>query len=250
MNNPKDPSKRRKFGQACTICRRKKVKCDSKKPTCSNCLRLGNECEYLPLAKKRNPQKEYIVELEKKIELMEALLKTTRKNNHQDTLDVLSHIGTSNDQIAADDLSMLRAKSMQELCFGYGPDVMDSPSWFPADSSSDLSLEESKILVDTYFKKVNNTIEIIHRPTFMKDFEKNRVAKPLLYAMYAVTLCTYCDEITPTHSSKFTNGNLYARKAKELLSAASQLDVSTIQALIIMTCFQFGHSPTSWIFPG
>lgn len=38
--------KRNKPNNSCLVCKQRKVKCDSKHPTCSNCLRRGDECIY------------------------------------------------------------------------------------------------------------------------------------------------------------------------------------------------------------
>ena len=46
--------KEMKLCKSCVRCRKRKVKCDSLKPSCSTCLRGGLTCVYLP-ARKRGP---------------------------------------------------------------------------------------------------------------------------------------------------------------------------------------------------
>eukprot|EP00519_Triparma_laevis_P014164 CAMPEP_0182493722 /NCGR_PEP_ID=MMETSP1321-20130603/2642_1 /TAXON_ID=91990 /ORGANISM="Bolidomonas sp., Strain RCC1657" /LENGTH=394 /DNA_ID=CAMNT_0024696563 /DNA_START=288 /DNA_END=1472 /DNA_ORIENTATION=+ len=46
--------KKTKLCKSCVRCRKRKVKCDSLKPSCSTCLRGGLTCAYLP-ARKRGP---------------------------------------------------------------------------------------------------------------------------------------------------------------------------------------------------
>ncbi|KAH7120507.1 putative CHA4 activatory protein [Dactylonectria macrodidyma] len=36
----------RRYGFACLLCRRKKIRCDGDKPRCRNCLKAGDECAY------------------------------------------------------------------------------------------------------------------------------------------------------------------------------------------------------------
>lgn len=36
----------RKYGFACLVCRRRKIRCGGEKPTCHNCLKAGNSCCY------------------------------------------------------------------------------------------------------------------------------------------------------------------------------------------------------------
>ncbi|KAI9315334.1 hypothetical protein BX666DRAFT_1817538, partial [Dichotomocladium elegans] len=62
---------RKRLAQACDICRRKKVKCDGIKPTCTNCHKSGRECTYNPVVKKRGPRQGYIEMLEKRLDKME-----------------------------------------------------------------------------------------------------------------------------------------------------------------------------------
>jgi hypothetical protein len=38
----------RRYGFACSVCRRKKVRCDGTRPVCRNCLKSGLECTYKP----------------------------------------------------------------------------------------------------------------------------------------------------------------------------------------------------------
>ncbi|CAO3585543.1 unnamed protein product [Absidia cylindrospora] len=61
--------------QACLVCRRKKTKCDGKKPVCNNCQRLDQVCTYGPLQQKRTRRRKHIDVLEQRLEQMEKLLK-------------------------------------------------------------------------------------------------------------------------------------------------------------------------------
>ncbi|KAF9258649.1 hypothetical protein L218DRAFT_1004794 [Marasmius fiardii PR-910] len=42
---------------ACRQCRSRKIRCDSTRPTCSNCVRRNNACEYDAVPKRRGPDK-------------------------------------------------------------------------------------------------------------------------------------------------------------------------------------------------
>ncbi|KAF8712533.1 hypothetical protein AX14_013010 [Amanita brunnescens Koide BX004] len=42
---------------ACNQCRSRKIRCDSKRPTCNNCARRSNLCEYDAVPKRRGPDK-------------------------------------------------------------------------------------------------------------------------------------------------------------------------------------------------
>jgi hypothetical protein len=46
--------------QACDMCRKKKIKCDGKMPSCSHCQNYKTECIFTQVEKKRNPPKGYV----------------------------------------------------------------------------------------------------------------------------------------------------------------------------------------------
>lgn len=69
--------KRRRIAKACDMCRKKKIKCDGRAPSCSHCINYKTECHFTQLEKKRNPPKgaKYIEGLENRLARMEILLK-------------------------------------------------------------------------------------------------------------------------------------------------------------------------------
>ncbi|KAH0607021.1 uncharacterized protein H6S33_003009 [Morchella sextelata] len=71
-----DP-KRRRIARACDMCRKKKIKCDGKLPSCTHCVNYKTECVFTLVEKKRNPPKgaKYIEGLENRLGRMESLLK-------------------------------------------------------------------------------------------------------------------------------------------------------------------------------
>lgn len=52
-------SQKRRLNQACLLCRRKKIKCDSVQPSCSNCNRRGIQCIYPEVRKRGRPPRSY-----------------------------------------------------------------------------------------------------------------------------------------------------------------------------------------------
>ncbi|KAI8048392.1 hypothetical protein BDF22DRAFT_602910, partial [Syncephalis plumigaleata] len=63
--------KRFRRTQACDDCRRRKVRCDGNRPSCTSCLRHGVACHYQETLKKRGPKPGYIEKLERRLNLME-----------------------------------------------------------------------------------------------------------------------------------------------------------------------------------
>ncbi|KAI1175409.1 fungal-specific transcription factor [Nemania sp. FL0916] len=61
---------------ACMICRKRKLRCDGIKPSCSTCTRLGHSCAYDEVRKKSGPKRGYVKALEERLKQVEELLKT------------------------------------------------------------------------------------------------------------------------------------------------------------------------------
>jgi hypothetical protein len=52
---------------ACIICRKRKLKCDGSKPSCSTCTRLGHDCSYDEVRRKSGPKRGYVKALEERL---------------------------------------------------------------------------------------------------------------------------------------------------------------------------------------
>ncbi|PMD17478.1 fungal-specific transcription factor [Hyaloscypha hepaticicola] len=61
---------------ACIICRKRKLKCNGDKPSCSTCTRLGHSCAYDEVRRKSGPKRGYVKALEERLKQVETLLKT------------------------------------------------------------------------------------------------------------------------------------------------------------------------------
>ncbi|KAF2020461.1 hypothetical protein BU24DRAFT_403570 [Aaosphaeria arxii CBS 175.79] len=75
-NDQGDP-KRRRIARACDMCRKKKIKCDGKMPSCTHCQNYKTECIFTQVEKKRQPPKgaKYIEGLENRLARMESLMR-------------------------------------------------------------------------------------------------------------------------------------------------------------------------------
>lgn len=52
---------------ACMICRKRKLKCDGIRPSCSTCSRLGHSCAYDEQRRKSGPKRGYVKALEERL---------------------------------------------------------------------------------------------------------------------------------------------------------------------------------------
>ncbi|KAF8609200.1 hypothetical protein BDV93DRAFT_432103 [Ceratobasidium sp. AG-I] len=65
---------RRRVWRACEGCRRKKIKCDGREPTCSQCSLSGNTCTWIQTKDRAALSRHYVQELEARLLHMEGLL--------------------------------------------------------------------------------------------------------------------------------------------------------------------------------
>jgi Fungal Zn(2)-Cys(6) binuclear cluster domain len=52
---------------ACVVCRKRKLRCDGKKPSCGTCARVGHNCAYDEVRKKSGPKRGYVKQLEARL---------------------------------------------------------------------------------------------------------------------------------------------------------------------------------------
>lgn len=69
---PNERQERRRAKRACEPCRQRKVKCNSQRPTCTQCAYAGKRCAYEEVKRVRNEEK--IKQLTKKVERYENVL--------------------------------------------------------------------------------------------------------------------------------------------------------------------------------
>ncbi|EMS22598.1 hypothetical protein NBRC10512_000726 [Rhodotorula toruloides] len=72
-----------KRGSACTLCRKRKLRCDGVRPKCGTCLRLNHECQYGDPTQERIAEKHR--ELEERIRSLEAELDYYRRGGPAST---------------------------------------------------------------------------------------------------------------------------------------------------------------------
>jgi len=58
---------------ACMICRKRKLKCDGIKPSCSTCTRLSHSCAYDEVRRKSGPKRGYVKALEERLSALSPL---------------------------------------------------------------------------------------------------------------------------------------------------------------------------------
>ncbi|KAK4643987.1 hypothetical protein QC761_300760 [Podospora bellae-mahoneyi] len=75
---------------ACCRCRQRKTKCDPALPRCSPCDRAGQTCEYFDTTKNRKMNRTYVVDLQKKVQRLEAELEQLTGEDPNDDDDMVT----------------------------------------------------------------------------------------------------------------------------------------------------------------
>ncbi|KAI8369860.1 fungal-specific transcription factor domain-containing protein [Choanephora cucurbitarum] len=219
---PNNPKKRVRASQACVHCRKKKIKCDERKPDCLQCQETGVSCEYTT-PKKRGPRKGYVQLLEERLAQMERkLLGPT--GQYQATNE--DHLPPINSPIQ---------------------------SYENTENSFDLpSLEIVNHLVDLFFQNINSIFPFVHRTILKKTIQDGTVSRPLLYSVLAIGARFSNDPAIRTNPP-YLAGEQYAEKALSLVDADMlQPNLANIQFWGIMSCLEYGRASgsKSWIYGG
>ncbi|KFY74649.1 hypothetical protein V499_05312 [Pseudogymnoascus sp. VKM F-103] len=72
----KESAPKKHISSACSFCRHRKVKCDGKTPTCSNCTLYNHACEYSRNDKRKLSHKRTIQSLNNRVVFLENLLRS------------------------------------------------------------------------------------------------------------------------------------------------------------------------------
>ncbi|KAI9932930.1 hypothetical protein MW887_009182 [Aspergillus wentii] len=202
---------------ACVVCRRRKLRCDGRKPSCGTCSRLGHECAYDEVRKKSGPKRGYVKQLEARLAQVETLLMSNEPGATQPP-----SAPQSNDfnNLPLPDNSMSGMPEIPEI-----PDIPEmpelqhdidssisppgtlgqqpqsAPGYLPGGGfGSDLrwdmiglGLEEplpNQDVIDElnqiYFEKIHPSTPIIHMPRFLTAMNLSYNVRPPVYLQYAI----------------------------------------------------------------
>lgn len=139
MNPSKNQSTPRRYGFACLMCRRRKIKCDGKKPNCANCVKAKEICSY-----KESPS--YNVHLVHQLQLskrrvddLEGQLRDLAGLDHDERDRRLSDIVRDFDHL---NMAETSPSQMTELSQSYDTDKETGGEDLPYGKPADFSVGE------------------------------------------------------------------------------------------------------------
>ncbi|KAK5947181.1 hypothetical protein PMZ80_001328 [Knufia obscura] len=259
---------------ACGTCRKRKLKCDSKRPKCSTCARLGHPCEYDEVRKKSGPKRGYVKELEARLKQVETLL-TSQGDDRSPPQPAPLEQQQQSFPATSGGMNMFNTSSMNaDSMVGIGQDAdMIDPNLnlneaygmggiedFNWDMIS-LGLEEPlppqdvmDELYNTYFEKVHPSMPMIHRPRFMASLNMPMNQRPpvcLRYIMWAHA-CGMLPQYKTSAEQFYQKARKYIEQDQMKGHGESFISVPHAQAFILIATYEFKamYFPRAWMTCG
>ncbi|PTB64118.1 N-terminal binuclear Zn cluster-containing protein [Trichoderma citrinoviride] len=228
---------------ACMICRKRKLKCDGIRPSCSTCSRLGHNCAYDEQRRKSGPKRGYVKALEERLKQVETLLKTQEPPAKSPTKGVGMQMPNAHHQANAPAAMPMpnpnmgmngderwqfnndespQAPPLDDFGFNanMGMPVNNMPGNFTWEMIG-LGLEEPLPPQETidelhqiYFEKVHPSMPMIHRYRYMAAMNLAPSARPpvcLRYAMWTLA-CSISDKYTDLKDLFYQRARNYEMK--------------------------------------
>ncbi|EFW19132.1 hypothetical protein D8B26_007301 [Coccidioides posadasii str. Silveira] len=259
---------------ACMVCRRRKLRCDGRKPSCGNCARLGHDCTYNETRKKSGPKRGYVKQLEARLAQVETLLKgqdaTDSSPNSTSARDIpfqgslqskipeLSVGSTSAAQGPAIPLSPFvdlasNASGLVEPSLQIGGDA----SWEMIGLGLEESLPGPEIiddLTEIYFQKIHPSYPMIHKPRYHAAMNLSPLMRPpicLRYIMWAhAAACT--ERYESLHQIFYQRARKYIQLDEMKGLGESVISAAHAQCWNLIGSYEFKmmYFPRAWLSSG
>ncbi|KAF5669134.1 Zn(II)2Cys6 transcription factor [Fusarium heterosporum] len=269
---------------ACMICRKRKLKCDGVRPSCSTCSRLGHTCAYDEQRRKSGPKRGYVKALEERLKQVETLLKTQEPpQNIPKSINVAitappQSASPANLNITNAPMNLIGDHNMdQHWNF---PDKSPQPGAmddFNFNASLDMSMnnvgstftwemiglgleeplppqETIDELHQVYFEKVHPSIPMIHKYRYLAAMNLAPNQRPpvcLRYAMWTLA-CTITDKFADLK-------DLFYRRARKYVEAdyikgygEHMISIAHCQTHTLLASYEMKmmYFPRAWINTG
>ncbi|KAL4787254.1 fungal-specific transcription factor domain-containing protein [Aspergillus varians] len=256
---------------ACAVCRRRKLRCDGRKPSCGTCSRLGHECTYDEARKKSGPKRGYVKQLEARLAQVETLLKTQDPNtstppNQESAFPVTLPNEPSDAEmhvmgnIMNNSISPMEGQPATGPTPAFTPEGMDAANNFGWDMIS-LGLEEpfpARDVIDElnqiYFDKTNTYVPVIHRPRYMAamDFAPNSRPPACLQYIVWAHAAAVSEKYLNLHSLFYQRARKYVELDQMKGLGEGSLSLAHCQTWILISCYEYKMMffPRAWISAG
>lgn len=250
---------------ACVLCRKRKLKCDSKRPSCSTCVRLQHDCSYDEVRKKSGPKRGYVKALEARLAQVETLLKTqddtptdrrpsngrkeSERSNGVDTTGPIFHPNIAMRSAMGDTHTMLdESLSMP---------ANESFPWEMIGLGLDEPLPTQDVIDDlnqAFFDKIHPSIPMLHRPRYYAAMNLAPHMRPpiaLRYAMWALAAAA-SDKYESLQEHFYNRARKYLQQDEMRGHGENMITVAHAQAWVLVATFEFKMMffPRAWMSAG
>ncbi|KAI1432000.1 fungal-specific transcription factor [Xylaria sp. CBS 124048] len=275
---------------ACMICRKRKLRCDGVKPSCSTCTRLGHSCAYDEVRKKSGPKRGYVKALEERLKQVEELLSRTQEPSSSTSPDATMAPTTAFEQTRnqqasvpasfnvtnpamtmAGDRDLDRWRLNGESPQGNGLDDFNFTSNIPMNLHSldpsftwemiGLGLEEPLPPQDTidelhqiFFEKVHPSIPMIHRFRYLAAMNLAPSQRPPVALRYAIwTLaCSVTDKYKDLRDLFYKRSRKYIESDAIKGYGEHSITIAHCQTHALLASYEFKmlYFPRAWMSTG
>ncbi|KAI8961747.1 fungal-specific transcription factor domain-containing protein [Daldinia sp. FL1419] len=274
---------------ACMICRKRKLRCDGTKPSCSTCSRLGHACAYDEVRRKSGPKRGYVKALEER--LIETLLnKTTQEpsfnvgadankapnvtfeqpNRSQRTSAVPNfNVPTPQINVSRDrDIdqwnfnaeSPQAAAGLDEFNFGGNMNMAGMDSSFTWEMIG-LGLEEPlppQATIDElhqiYFDKIHPSLPMIHKYRYLAAMNLAPSQRPPVALRYAIwtQACAVADKYADLKDLFYQRARKYIEADYVKGYGEHMISVAHAQTHVLLASYEFKmmYFPRAWMSTG
>lgn len=265
ISKSSDQKDKKKLVVACIACRKKKIKCSSDRPACSNCLRLNILCEY-PVVRNRGSRFGYMGMLNRRLNHLEKYINCStnpqyhpqfvkihqkpRKNDSESSSDSKESSSSHNPLNSKDSASSTISKNITEQITKLASDTpqITPPVTNSRDSSITDGIELPPLevivhLADLYFRHVHGqTYSFLHKPTFIPRIYKSQVNKGLVLALCGLT-ARFSRHPAVASRIPYLAGESFVSKARRVISMEfDDPTLETVQAMILLIQHDFFRS--------
>jgi hypothetical protein len=249
---------------ACTLCRKRKLKCDGTKPSCGTCSRLGHTCEYSEERKKSGPKRGYVKLLEARLKQVENLLENrdapepNQQAQTQPDPDRITippaHVPPMNDSMQIDpSFNDPSINAMPDFGFSSSDDF----SW----EMIGLGLEEAlptqeaiDELNQIYFEKIHPSMPMMHKGRFLASMDLAPHMRPAVCLRYAMWMhaCSVSTKYSAYTEHFYQRARKYAEQDEMRGHGESMITLAHCQAWTLIGCYEFKvmYFPRAWMSIG
>ncbi|KAI1467436.1 uncharacterized protein F4812DRAFT_396529 [Daldinia caldariorum] len=274
---------------ACMICRKRKLRCDGVKPSCSTCTRLGHACAYDEVRRKSGPKRGYVKALEERLKQVETLLNKkepsftvgidTNKSPNV-TYDQPNHnqrtAPTPSFNVPTPQMNMSRDRDMDqwhfnadspqaatgldEFNFGENMNMNGVDNSFQWEMIG-LGLEEplpSQETIDElhqiYFDKIHPSLPMIHKFRYLAAMNLAPNQRPPVALRYAIwtQACAVADKFADLKDLFYQRARKYIEADYVKGYGEHMISVAHAQTHVLLASYEFKmmYFPRAWMSTG